>query len=386
MSIVHLSKENINYLFSVLEKQIDVYGRYHYKGVEKDIVQSRFLKEELGDMTYHIGILLQFLAFSYYNDDFKEKSKYIIDILLNKYLDIVSINGLIGREFLLKEEYETILLPHQYHCNKGTFFGLDSGICNKWFLKDNFYIRYDSSLDTISSILSGLYFISKIDEFKEEVYNIVLNLKKYYEANNYFVVDINNNKPCRFGNHHPVIMPMGYLIYQLINIILRKKIRRNYFMELILNNIRTYWTGIFKNKKERFSYNGYMFMMIFNAIQDAILNINPKIRKRLNYENIDYRNGMQKILYEAKGEENIFYYKISKKYNLEYSLGRIHIDLNDCISKGISIEKESDFVVPLPYRIEINRWEKSAYKIHYELKGSNIVYCNEDLLQANFMN
>jgi len=52
MAVVYLSKENINYLFSILEKQIDVYGRYHYKGVEKDIIQSRFLKEESGDMTY----------------------------------------------------------------------------------------------------------------------------------------------------------------------------------------------------------------------------------------------------------------------------------------------------------------------------------------------
>jgi hypothetical protein len=59
--------------------------------------------------------------------------------------------------------------------------------------------------------------------------------------------------------------------------------------------------------------------------------------------------------------------------------------LNDCISKGISLEKESDFVVPLPYRIGINRWEKSAYRIHYGFTESDIIYCNEDLLQANFM-
>ena len=385
MQVIPLSKENIRYLFDILEKQIDVYGRYHYKGIPKDIPQSRFLTEELGDMTYHTGILLQFLANSYYEIDSQEKSDYLIDVLLNKYLDSVSINGLIGREFLLVEEYNSILLPHQMHCSKGTFFGLDSGICNKWFLKDRYYIRYDVSLDTIISILSGLYFVSKIEKYRERVVGVVSKLKDYYERNDYFVVDKENDRSCRFGNHHPAIMPLGYLVYQLIHIILKQEVNRNYLMEFILNNIRTYWTGVFKNKKERFSYNGYMFMMIFNAIQDALNRMDKAEKERLNLKNLDYRKGMQRILNEAKGEENIYFFKIAKKYNLDYFLGRIGIDLNMCIVKGVSFQKDSDFVVPLPYRIEINRWEKSAYRMHHEISNSDIVFCNEDLLQASYV-
>ncbi|GIW22551.1 MAG: hypothetical protein KatS3mg068_1558 [Candidatus Sericytochromatia bacterium] len=372
---MNFNKNKLDYLFSILEKQVDSLGRYNYKGnFEKDI-NFKFLLEESGDMTYHIGILLQILAFSYNFPEYKFISGEILYLILNVYLEKVFVNGFYGREILYKEEYERIL-PHQKHCTKGTFLGLDSGICNKWTEKNGFMIRYDISLDAISSLLAGFYFVYKnIPLYRRKIYEITYNMYKYYQKNNFFVKDIETGKPCRFGNHHPTFIPLGYLSNQMISILIGHPIKRNIIMEFILNNIRTYVTGLYKDKKDRFTYNGYMFMMILNALQDYIEDNNIKY--------IDYKCAIRNILKEAKGEQNLFFLKIANRFNLDYDPGLVSYDLDYYIVEGMSSSFKFNFVVDLKYRSVYNRWEKSAYM--KTEKVSDLYYCNEDLLQAYFM-
>lgn len=369
-----LSNNKIQELFEILDRQIDSIGRYNYKG-NINMSQFRFLLDESGDMTYHIGILLQILAFSYLDKNYTLFSKRLIDLFLNSYLERVFVNGFYGREILYKEEYES-MPPHQKHCKESAFLGLDSGVCNKWVEKNGFMVRYDISLDAISSLLSGLYFIYKnIPEYQDRVHEIVLNMYNYYRKNNYFVRDIDTGESCRFGNHHPAFIPLGFLTKQLIYIILDYQIPRNWFMEFIINNIRTYVTGLYKDKMDRFNYNGYMFMMIIHAIQDYIYTNNIK--------DISYIPAIKNLLREAKGEQNLFFYKVAKKFNLEYDGGFIEENWDKYVVEGLSAGLKTNNIMPLEKRLLTNRWEKTAYILTNRL--GDLYYCNEDLLQAHFI-
>ena len=67
-------KKEIKELIEVLNLQFDEYDRYWYKGTN-----SKTLKEESGDMTYHVGILLQAFSWMY------KKEPKIAKVFLKKF-------------------------------------------------------------------------------------------------------------------------------------------------------------------------------------------------------------------------------------------------------------------------------------------------------------
>jgi hypothetical protein len=374
------SEERLNYLFSILEKQVDSFGRYFYKGVYDGFQ----VKEDQGDMTYHNGILLQILSFSVLKSEYKEFSKKLLR-KLSMYFNLVQANSLIGREFLFENEFNS-LLPHEKHCRKGTFWGLDSGkVCNKWHINySNNYIRYDISVDSLLSFLAGVLYIKSnfwlYDSNEKEIvvsfFERVRKLKSYYETNGYIVKDFENGKPCRFGNHYPYLTPMNYLLHYALDLILDKDPKENKIMEWLVNNTRTYLTGVFKDKKERFTYNGYMFAMIVSAINYYLKSKGKPLK---------FLKGLQNILNEAKGEQNLFFLKIAKYFGLKYDPGIYTIVLDNYIVSGMSFNQKVNQVVNLSHRVYYNRWEKSAYTYSQKLEGQELYFCNEDLLQTYFI-
>jgi len=349
-------------LIEILKNQIDPYGRYHYHGISSKEERALSLKKEAGDMTYHTGIVLQFLAIRYLVNP--SETLPIIESLFS-YLEKVRINGIFRRELAFEEEYKRFF-PSEKHCSKGTLFGLDSGPCAKWTLTKDGLVRYDVSLDAISSLVTGLYFVQKyifplrfkVLEWLEEMYNS-------YRKSHYMIRDLSNNKPCRFGNHIPYIIPLGYLVKNLLEYLLFGDCKRYWHMDFIIENLRTYVTGIFSNKKKRFAYNGYMFSMILNALSE--------------FDPI-YKKGLQNLLNEAKGEENLYFYALARKHNLNYKLF-FGTDLDKYIISGYEVNKFIGRITPLDQRLFINRWESSAYTLGIPIKLP-LFYCNEDLLQA----
>jgi len=374
------SEEKLNHLFSILEKQVDSFGRYFYKG----IYDGFQVKEDQGDMTYHSGILLQILAFSVLDSKYKEFSKRLLR-KLSMYFTLVQANSLIGREFLFENEFNS-LMPHEKHCRKGTFLGLDSGkVCNKWHINNkNIYIRYDISVDSLLSFLAGVLYLksnfslydSKEKEIVASFFEKARMLKSYYEINGYVIKDFENGKFCRFGNHYPYLTPMNYLLHYALDLILDKDPKDNIIMEWLINNIRTYLTEIFKSKKERFSYNGYMFAMIVSAINYYLKSKGKPLK---------FLKGLQNILIEAKGEENLFFLKVAIYFGLKYAPIVYLNNLDDHVISGVSYTLKANSVIDLSHRIYYNRWEKSAYTYSLKLPYPELELCNEDLLQAYFI-
>jgi hypothetical protein len=372
-----LSNENL--LFNILENQIDNLGRYNYHG---NLDQNKFtrLYKESGDMTYHTGILLQFLPFRYFwINDFqgKQRTLKIIELILKKYLDIVSIEGLPRREIALDEEYQRFL-PIEKNCDTGALFGIDSGICNKWVKKDKYWVRYDVSLDALSSLIVGLYYTHRIlNDFRGIIDGILNNWYSFYKENNFMVRDLENRKPARFGNHNPKIIPLGYLVMQLLCYMTDKPMINYSWMNFIIENLRTYITGVFLDKKSRYAYNGYMFMMVLDALLDF-----EKYYK-IKRSKTNYLKGIKNLLNEAKGEENLYFYIKAKKYGLDYPL--IYIkegqDLYAYSNQGLYVNGRVGYITSLAHRKNINRWESSAYFISFE-KVADLYYCNEDLLKV----
>ena len=351
-------KKKIKELIEVLNLQFDEYDRYWYKGTN-----SKTLKEESGDMTYHVGILLQAFSWMY------KKEPKIAKVFLKKifsYLKNVSYTSqfgkFYGRGFFLSTEQA---LPSK---TKG----------QKWIIYEDKIIRVDLSSDAIMALLAGLYWCKKLVDDKEikiECLATIANIFSYYKKTNFRVLHPYSKKLMRFGNHENII-PIKELVYILqglsYELTFFDKIRKWFF-----ENMRTYLEPII-SKQERFAYNNYMFTMLLVCLYDY---------------NGSYKKGLTNLLKETQNEYNLFhhkinnYYKLLKTYLYANNLPLINFEneiLESIIKQTGALCYESKNPLPLKERKFYNRFEKSAYIKCIDEVVNNYI-CNEDLLQAYYM-
>lgn len=293
-------------------------GQYHYRGKKyKEYLnpEGKWHYDEAGDATFHTAILCNSLTWAYKNTDNKNKRKLYRDNIekMLSYFILGQNNrdGCLIRDIVDSDAYVRFPKSEQ---NSDSYVKIGGGIVDKGpsmkythvGISGHLYMmRYDISLDSISQVITALYWIRKfIPELTELVKSIAKKQLSYYEKNDWKIKDIQGHI-VRYGDHTPcLLIPMGELVKLLLNEILDNSLKKNLNHKIINMFLRTYISGIYKSKRDRKQYNNYMFTNILFSLIDS---------------GYDFNRAIKRLIKETEGESNYFSNAVSNYlYNTEY--------------------------------------------------------------------
>lgn len=371
-------------------------GQFHYKGNDfliKDggqtYIYNEFHSGEDGDSAYHTGILGQALAFRYakINDNNeKNKTKQVINKILDYFKIHIDNVGHIGRNIVSEKAYE-IFLPQHKNSDKEwslwkNLFSKDNPLESNMRYKKivinnkNYYLRYDVSVDQMISVACFLYWVKKFfPENSIEFSKAALIAKKqieYYEKTNFKILD-ENGRLTKFGFHSPTLFPfpVNKLMILILSIVANKQeyVKLSFIDKLFFNNIRTYRKGFYLSKQTRKQFNNYMLTMALHCLCDY---------------GFDLKRGLKNLINETIGENNYYSNAVSSVFFNDFLLSKINIETFALKNKHGIVYIEQNVPVSFEDRYGYNYWEDSAYrKVLISKKVDNAPFIGgHDILQA----